>query len=156
MSEVALVVAPSAHPSSRSHTRPASDVCNGRAAGSVTVPLSDIFGKRRVAAVEELALDGAQRLADVKRLRWDAGESLTRDDWGAELSGSSDERPELVSRQSRDQSSGREQGSPGLAQLRDGPLVCHRRHCKGAAVKLEPMEIRTFRVRLDPAGSGVV
>lgn len=39
--------------------------------------LDDLFGDAHVTAVEEMALDGAQRLSDVRRLRWRAGDSIT-------------------------------------------------------------------------------
>ena len=45
------------------------------------VSLDDLFGDTRITSVEEMALDGAQRLSDVRRLRWRAGESITRSDW---------------------------------------------------------------------------
>lgn len=141
------------------------------------VRLSHVFGRRRVAAVEELALDGAQRLADVRRLRWKAGDALTRAAWGVEGStlestpqlangqsvGAAEirdtlnaERRSTAGRRARGQTSGREQRAAGLAQQRGGPLACQGRHCKGVVVELEPMEIRTFRVQLEaPSGSGL-
>ena len=51
--------------------------CAGVHAGHVVVSLDDLLGDAHVTAVEEMALDGAQRLADVRRLRWRAGDSIT-------------------------------------------------------------------------------
>ena len=49
-------------------------------AGHVVVSLDDLFGDAHITAVEEMALDGAQRLSDVRRLRWRAGDSITHGD----------------------------------------------------------------------------
>ena len=100
--------------------------------------------------VEELALDGAQKLSQVKRLRWEAGDSLTRADWGADLGAAAGARQEPAPQQA-----GVREGR-GLAQQRDGPLECHGRRCEGVAVQLEPMEIRTFKVHLKRPQSAVV
>ena len=51
--------------------------------GHVVVSLDDLFGDEHVAAVEEMALDGAQLLSNVRRLRWRAGDSMTPNDGDA-------------------------------------------------------------------------
>ena len=118
--------------------------------GGVCIPLKSVFGSDRVVFVEELALDGAQKLADVKRLQWQAGDPITRNE---ELDTARSDGNAGVKGGSYQHGRGPNKSEPGLAQLRDGPIGCHRWRCNEVVVNLEPMEIRTFKVKLERSPS---
>ena len=110
-----------------------------------------MFGSERLVSVVELALDGAQKLVDVKRLQWQAGDSITSEDWDtANAYGKDSVRVGLNA-----QSLGGGRRASGLAQQQQKLLDCHNRRCDKVTVMLEPMEIRTFRVELVRSASAL-
>lgn len=110
-----------------------------------------MFGSERVVSVVELALDGAQKLVDVNRLQWQAGDSITREVWdNGNVHGKGSVRVGLDAR-----TSGGGERVSGLAQFSQKSLDCHKGECDKVVVMLEPMEIRTFRVELEHSASTV-
>lgn len=101
-------------------------------------------------SVVELALDGAQRLVDVNRLQWQAGDSIMREDWDTTNAyGKGSVKVGL-----NGQNLGGGGKASGLAQQRQ-VLHCHNGRCDNVDVMLEPMEIRTFRVELERSASAL-
>ena len=95
------------------------------------VSLDDLFGDAHVAAVEEMALDGAQRLSDVRRLRWRAGDSITR--------GDGDRPSEAASA-----AAGLTSDAPGQREVRiltSRRACCRRQRAVGHAVKTQCQDV---------------